>query len=63
MKNLAVCTVDFRKVAPGESRHVHTNNEVIMKQQERKITVGVDVSKNRLDVFELETHEAYSIPQ
>ena len=33
-----------------------------MKQQERKITVGVDVSKNRLDVFELETHEGYSIP-
>ena len=33
-----------------------------MKQQETKMTGGIDVSKNRLDLFELETGEAYSIP-
>ena len=33
-----------------------------MNQHETKITVGIDVSKNRLDMFELETGEGYSIP-
>ena len=33
-----------------------------MKTDETTITVGVDVSKQRLDVFELGSGEAYSIP-
>ena len=33
-----------------------------MKQDETRITVGVDVSKHRLEVFELGAGEAYSIP-
>ena len=33
-----------------------------MKQNETRMTVGVDVSKQRLDVFELGSGEAYSIP-
>ena len=33
-----------------------------MKQDETRMTVGVDVSKQRLDVFELGSGEAYSIP-
>ena len=33
-----------------------------MKQNETSLTVGVDVSKQRLDVFELGSGDAYSIP-
>ena len=33
-----------------------------MKQDKTRITIGVDVSKHRLDVFELGSGEAYSIP-
>ena len=33
-----------------------------MKQDKTRITIGVDVSKQRLDVFELGSGEAYSIP-
>ena len=33
-----------------------------MKQNEIRLSVGVDVSKQRLDVFELGSGEAYSIP-
>ena len=33
-----------------------------MKQNETRLSVGVDVSKQRLDVFELGSGEAYSIP-
>ncbi len=33
-----------------------------MKQNETRITIGVDVSKDRLDVLELGSDEAYSIP-
>ena len=33
-----------------------------MKTDETRITVGVDVSKQRLEVFELGSGEAYSMP-
>ena len=63
MKNLAVSPVDIvprlRLVSP---RHVHTGTETIMAQRVRENIVGVDVSKDKLDVFELETNQSYSVP-
>lgn len=62
MKNLAVGPADvvprLRLVSP---RHVHTGTETIMAQRVAQSIVGVDVSKDQLDVFELETGQAYSI--
>ncbi|MDH3379615.1 MAG: transposase, partial [Gammaproteobacteria bacterium] len=43
------------------SRHVHTATETIMAQRVRENIVGVDVSKDKWDVFELGTNEAYSV--
>lgn len=62
MKNLAVGPADvvprLRLVSP---RHVHTGTEVIMAQRVAQSIVGVDVSKDQLDVFELETNQSYSV--
>ena len=43
-------------------RSVHTETEMIMAQRVIKNIVGVDVSKDKLDVFELETNQSHSIP-
>ena len=62
MKNLAVDAADvvprLRLVSP---RHVHSGTERMMAQPVRENIVGVDVSKDKLDVFELETNQCYSI--
>ena len=63
MKNLAVSPADVvPRLRLVSSRHVHTATETIMAQRVRENIVGVDVSKDKLDVFEWETNQSYSIP-
>ncbi|MDH3466688.1 MAG: hypothetical protein OES26_12430, partial [Gammaproteobacteria bacterium] len=62
MKNLAVSPADVvPRLRLVSSRHVHTATETIMAQRVRENIVGVDVSKDKWDVFELGTNEAYSV--
>lgn len=62
MKNLAVCSADVRKVAPGEFPGiVITNRSRAMAHRVSYKVIGIDVSKRTLEVFEYGTEQSFSI--